>query len=102
MANLILPPSYRLSERLITPEHVFFNRRKFMRQLGIAGAGALSLSAIGCREGTAADAPAANAPKSAASVTPSQTYPAPRNPDFDPKWSLTDEETAATYNNFYE
>ena len=70
--------------------------------MGIAGAGALSLSALGCRESAAADSSPAVAPKAVASVTPSKGFPAPRHPDFNPGWTLSDEEATATYNNFYE
>ena len=45
MANLILRPDWHLRESVLTPEGVFRNRRQFLRQLGLAGAGALALSA---------------------------------------------------------
>lgn len=102
MANIIIRPPHYISDRQITPEEAFLNRRKFLRQMGIAGAGVMSLSAIGCGEGTAADASPANAPKTLASITPSKSYPAPRHPDFNPDWTLTKEKSATTYNNFYE
>lgn len=102
MANIIIRPSSHIPDRLITPENMFFNRRHFLRQMGIASAGAISLSAIGCGEGAAADAAPASAPKTLATVTPSKTYPAPRNLDFNPDWPLTEQESAETYNNFYE
>jgi len=102
MANIIIRPSHYIPERLVTPEHVFSNRRKFLRQMGIAGAGIMSLSAVGCGEGNAADASPASAPNALASVTPSKTYPAPRHPDFNPDWTLTNEKAATSYNNFYE
>lgn len=87
MANLILPPSWRIPERLVTPEHVFHNRRHFLKQLGFTGAGILS-SAIAMQ---GADAP-----------TKGSKYPASRNPKFDPGWRLTDEKLVNSYNNFYE
>jgi methionine sulfoxide reductase catalytic subunit len=102
MANIIIRPSWHLPESRVTAERFFLNRRKFLRQLGVAGAGAMSLSAIGCREGTAADAAPANAPKTPAAITPSKGFPAPRHPDFNPDWKLSEEEVTATYNNFYE
>ena len=102
MANIIVRPSWYLPERFVTPEHAFVNRRKFLRQLGVAGAGAMSLSAIGCRESTAAEATPAVAPKQLATVTPSKSFPAPRHPDFNADWKLSEEEVTATYNNFYE
>ena len=51
MANIIIRPPHYIPERLVTPEQVFTNRRKFLRQMGIAGAGIMSLSAVGCGDG---------------------------------------------------
>src|SRR5262249_372837 len=48
---------------------------------------------------------AQSAGKDAAAPAPmkmSKAYPAPRNPEFNPGWKLTDAEVAGTYNNFYE
>ena len=92
MSNLILRPDWHLPERLVTSESAVRNRRQFLLQLGFASTGLLAMQ--GC--GNAADA-AANAPKAA-----SKLYPPTRNISYDPGWTLTDEKTAATYNNFYE
>ena len=90
MANLILRPDWHLPESAVTPERVFLSRRRFLRDLGFAGAGLAALShGLG-------QLPAAEAAGSA------KLFPAKRNPDFNPGWPLTDEKTAATYNNFYE
>ena len=102
MANIIIRPAWYLPENRVTPERFFQNRRKFLRQLGVAGAGAMSLSAIGCRQGTAAEALPATAPKELANIAGSKTFPAPRHPSFSPDWKLSDPEAASTYNNFYE
>lgn len=107
MANIIHRPSWHLPERLVTPEHVFLNRRRFMRQVGLAaGAGTLSALAIGCGNETPVEPvkAVAAAPKTSTPATtePVAGYPAKRNPAYNPDWELTDEETAATYNNFYE
>jgi sulfoxide reductase catalytic subunit YedY len=88
MANIMMRPGWHIPERLVTPEHVFHNRRQFLKQMGFAGA---SLLATPWLHG--ADAAAKPASKG---------YPATRNPKFDPKWKLSDEKVAATYNNFYE
>ena len=81
-----------------TPEHVFFNRRKFM----------------GAAAGTAAFAAATPAkaqlfdflkdePLEPAAPDPSEhLYPAQRNEAFTLDRDITNEETATTYNNFYE
>lgn len=89
MANIILRPDWHLPDSAVTPEHVFLNRRRFLRQLGHAGVG---LAAIGGGLGSLHAAEAAG----------KSLYPAKRSPDFNPGWKLTDEKTAATYNNFYE
>src|SRR5260370_38447875 len=38
----------------------------------------------------------------AAPAKPVAGDPAPRNPEFNPGWPLSNEKTPATYNNFYE
>jgi sulfoxide reductase catalytic subunit YedY len=90
MANLILRPDWQLPESAATPEQVFLNRRRFLRDLGFAGAGLAALS-TGLGRLSAAEAKAA-----------AKLLPAKRNPGFNPGWPLTDEKTAGTYNNFYE
>src|SRR5258708_27520739 len=101
MANIITRPGWHISERLVTPEAAFLNRRRFLKQLGFAGAGWMSASLVGCSkaESKAEETPANT---NAASAKPVAGYPAPRNPEFNPGWPLSDEKTAATYNNFYE
>ncbi len=89
MSNLIVRPEWFLPESRVTPERVFQNRRRFLQQLGFAGAGAL---ALGARAVTRA------AEKSALGAK----HPARRNPDHNPGWRLTNEKVAGSYNNFYE
>ncbi len=88
MPNLIRRPEWWLPERLVTPEVAFVNRRRFLRQLGMAGA--VSLGASSAWSADAAD------------PVYSKGYPHARSKAFDPGWRLTDEKTASTYNNFYE
>jgi sulfoxide reductase catalytic subunit YedY len=88
MSNVIIRPEWHIPESRVTPEKFFLNRRRFFKQMGLAGAGALAAQSF------LADA----APASAAA----KIYPAKRNADFDPGWPLTEEKVAATYNNFYE
>ncbi len=87
MSNVILRPEGWLPERLATAETVFLNRRRFVRQLGLAGIGLAGLR---------------SASRASAADPYGRGYPHPRNKDFDPGWTLTDEKTASTYNNFYE
>lgn len=89
MANLILRPDWLIPERLVTPERAFLNRRRFLRQMGLAG-GALLAPAF------------ATSVRGADPIRSVVKYPAPRNPEFNPGWKLTDEKAAGSYNNFYE
>jgi len=86
MPNIIVRPPWHVPEKCITPEKAFHNRRTFLRRLGFAG-GAMISSGAWLH---AADGPTKPA------------YPFKRNPEFDPKWKLTDERVAGSYNNFYE
>ncbi len=47
MSNIILPPKWKISENRVTPEWIYSNRRKFLRQLGFAGGGFAAMMA-GC------------------------------------------------------
>ncbi|HWN97040.1 MAG TPA: protein-methionine-sulfoxide reductase catalytic subunit MsrP [Methylomirabilota bacterium] len=86
MPNIIMRRSWQLTERLVIPEAIFNNRRAFLKQTGFAGGALLS----------------ANPLLTAADATLRKGYPYPRNGEFDPKWKLTDERVAGSYNNFYE
>jgi methionine sulfoxide reductase catalytic subunit len=90
MANIILRPDWHLPHSAVTPESVFLSRRRFLRDLGFAGAGLAALS-TGLGRLSAAESKSAT-----------KLFPAKRNPEFNPGWTLTEEKTAATYNNFYE
>jgi sulfoxide reductase catalytic subunit YedY len=76
----------------VTPERCFANRREFLKRFGFAG-GAI---ALGLHAASAADAIQGPVGKSG------PQYPAPRSPEYDPKWSLSNERVFSTYNNFYE
>lgn len=112
MPNIIIPPGWRIPEKLVTPEKVFFNRRRFLRQMGLAGGTIFAAGLVGCdKPSTSAAAGETKTPGSTnrppAGRDPNATfstkgYPAKRNPDFNPGLPLTSEHTAANYNNFYE
>lgn len=90
MPNLIFRPDWFLPENQTTPEWVYQNRRSFLKQLGIAGAGLMSAPLM------------AEEKKAEASSTSAKLYPAKRNPEFNPDWPITKEEVSSSYNNFYE
>jgi len=76
--NIIHRKGWEISERDVTPEHLFLNRRSLLK-----GSAALGLGAI----------PPAGSALSA-------TYPAPANAKF--TGTPTPEDVASRYNNFYE
>jgi sulfoxide reductase catalytic subunit YedY len=102
---IIVPPGWRLPERMATPEDLYLNRRRFLQGLGAIGLGAMGLTA-GCMPPDSR-AQSASGETTAASTSPEDLtagglYPARRNPEFTLDRPLTDEAVAARYNNFYE
>jgi sulfoxide reductase catalytic subunit YedY len=95
---------WEIPESQATPEHVFRDRRRF---LAAGAAGALAIGggaylALGRGEGEGSavarsDDQLAQAPDPSAGL-----YPTPRNMRYRLDREITDEKTAATYNNFYE
>ncbi|MBI3853502.1 MAG: protein-methionine-sulfoxide reductase catalytic subunit MsrP [Verrucomicrobia bacterium] len=105
MFNIIRRPDWFIPERHVTPESVFLNRRRFLKQMGVTSAGLMSLPLLGCSKEAANPPAAATAtpePKPSGSPVSPGKYPYPRNPEFNPGWPLTNEKIAGTYNNFYE
>jgi sulfoxide reductase catalytic subunit YedY len=90
MPNIITRPGWWLPESSVTPEHVYRNRRRFLRDLGFSGGGML-LAGL-----------AATAEQSALGQETAKAYPFPRNAEFDLKQRLSDEDFVTGYNNFYE
>ena len=88
MAHVIIRPPWHLPETTVTPESRYLARRDFLRSIGAFGLG-LASAGFALGEPTAA-------------ATRTSYLPAKRNPDFDPKWPLTDEKYPTHYNNFYE
>jgi len=107
MANLYLPPDWNRPHRSITPEDIYWDRRRFVRNAGLA-LGALTLGLPGCRAngGAGANAVAGDPPSDPLATIPdtpsADLYPAARNPIVDVERPLTDRLVAATHNNFYE
>ncbi len=89
-------PKIPLSE--ITPEHVYVNRRQFMKGIGVA-AGALALAAC-----AAPTAPTASQPATSTSAGTAAPSPAPQASKAADELgdALTPYDTVTTYNNFYE
>jgi len=86
MPNVILRPPWYLPEKSVTPEKAFKNRRTFLKELGLGSAGLMGSGILA----------------SAADGAARKGYPYSRNPEFDPKWKLSNERVVSSYNNFYE
>lgn len=108
MPHLLLPPDWARPGRPVTPESVWWNRRRFLRAAGGAVA-AVGLGACGGRNGggteeaeRALERP--SGPLATIPETPTaDLYPAPPNPGWTvPERPLTERVVAATHNNFYE
>jgi sulfoxide reductase catalytic subunit YedY len=83
----ITPPRWALSERLVTPEAVFLNRRAWLKGAGLI-AGAAALPSLPAR--------------AAAPTEPWQPAPAANPAYADAGRPVTAEELNTRYNNFYE
>lgn len=95
MSYIKIPKGWEIPENCVTPESVYVNRRKFIKDLGIAGAGAISLfSSSACAQDS----------RLLKQLKPFQekTLDAKKNEEFKVTRPLTDEIDAATFNNFYE
>lgn len=82
---------WEIPERLATPEEIYFNRRHFLKQLGIGSLGLVSgVSFLG----------AGMKPVEVTQLP--DIYPATRNPKYGLDRPITDEYSATHYINFYE
>lgn len=101
MPYIITPPEWQARERDVTPEHVYRNRRQFIKALGL---GTVGLSAIGCQSNTANGTNAPDGPLDTIPAdAPRDGYPASRNAAFTvEERPVTDRLKASAYNNFYE
>src|SRR5687768_12942385 len=89
MANIVRRPGWFVPDEEITPEEVYFNRRKFLKELGFVGSAALLAQAAA--QGQEAAKP------------PAKGYPFPRNKEFElAEAKVTEERLFSTFNNFYE
>lgn len=102
MANFHIPPSWRISERLATPESVYLDRRRVLRGLGL-GTLAMALPRwAGAGEEAEAAVPAEMI-RPAVRGRFADRFPAARNAAFGVgSRQPTPESASAHYNNFYE
>ncbi|MEK9710815.1 MAG: protein-methionine-sulfoxide reductase catalytic subunit MsrP, partial [Alphaproteobacteria bacterium] len=87
-----LQQNWALPETSVTPEHIYMNRRQWLRAAGFAAAGFAGV-------GLAAMFAGGMINPARAAIGP---YPAPRNEAYVGGRALTPEDEATTYTNFYE
>ena len=95
MAYIKIPKGWEIPENQVTPESDYINRRKFIKDLGLASAGTLLFSTSNaCAQGSGLEK----------QLEPfrAQTLAAENNANFTVERQMTDEVVAATYNNYYE
>lgn len=95
MAYIKIPKGWEIPENQVTSESHYINRRKFIKDLGLASAGTLLFSTSNaCAQNSALE-------KQLAPFR-AQTLAAEKNANFTVERQMTDEVIAATYNNYYE
>jgi sulfoxide reductase catalytic subunit YedY len=96
MTIIRVPKSWEIPERDVTPENVYFNRRRFLKTLAGAGIGATLMPILGCEQGEEVDS------KLAATLDTANLEVKP-NPAFaEVDRPITDRILAGQYNNYYE
>ena len=94
---------WSISENKITPENIYWNRRKFLKTLVGAGIGASILPLAGCQSSTSGVVKSASQTALEASFNLPNIANFTKNPTFYKlKRPITEEKLAAQYNNFYE
>ena len=95
MSYIKIPKEWEIAENQVTSESDYINRRKFIKDLGLASAGALLFSSSNaCAQNKGVEK----------QLEPyrAQKLDAKNNPNFTVQKPMTDEVIAATYNNYYE
>ena len=95
MTRIKIRQDWEISENEVTPESTYLNRRQFLKRTGFAGVGTLALI-NGC-----AWAKNGGVEKQLGEFQ-AQKIEVSRNAAFTVNSPITDEVTAASYNNFYE
>jgi sulfoxide reductase catalytic subunit YedY len=119
MAHIRSRKGWEIPESNATPESIYYNRRNFLKTMGLASIGALAFAGGACQSAgdAGAGATAKAAPEKLIYDPDAEQvragwvewgedflshFPGTRNPKYTLDRELTQEEVAATYNNFYE
>ena len=104
MSFIRLRKGWEIPEREATPESVYMDRRRFLKAMGIQGLGIAGVLTGLCtaRCGRDKGKQPGQEPSEPTDETDRPPYPASRNPAFTLDRPITEEMTAARFNNFYE
>jgi len=103
MSNFIQKPDWLIPGKEVTPEHIYMNRRKFLKTLGFT-AGAIGIPGVFYYSNKSTSVNGLKEfPKWNKNFLPDK-FPAKRNTNFNELSDrpTTEERLAASYNNFYE
>ncbi len=105
MANIHIPPGWRIPEREATPESTYLGRRDFVKRIGagtiLAGA-AVACGSEGRAQTGGGRGPLDNIPDTPTADLYPQAVKDPRFTIGDRHAAMSEEEVVASYNNFYE
>ena len=101
MPFIRVPKSWQLSERYVTAEAVYWNRRRFIKSAIGVGVGASLASLAGCDRGGGGEVTQSSTSLSATAGLKDLTF-SPNAAFANLKRPTTSREVVATYNNFYE
>jgi len=109
MPSIHVPRPWELSERLVTPESVYWNRRRFLTALGmatggllLAGCGRDDASAAGAGKGSGSGKLADDILADYPGAPGLDLYPPSRDAAYKVERAITTESNTAKYCNFYE
>ena len=97
MSNIIIPKSWNMAESEATPESVYMNRRDFIKGTSLVTLATMA-SLYGCSMGSPPDP---NTPHQWTAAE-KDSYPAKHNYKYKLNRQMTDEQVAASFNNFFE
>jgi len=98
--NVRRPRTWNVDRGYVTPEGVYYDRRNFLKATGLTAIGMLGLTSCGINNPP--EDPELELADTVKSLPGSAFAACPPNQQYTPDRPITDELTAASFNNFYE
>lgn len=103
MTLIRIPQSWQLSENQVTSEHLYYNRRRFLKTIITTGISASILPLTGCQQSSSSKTTSSTQTSLAASLNLPKIESFQTNSAFTKvDRPVTEEKVAGQYNNFYE